>query len=889
MYLSERGDWTHEIAELIHHGQQCLADHISISLKLKLKSAEGTPKTSYYKMDHRLLEDPNTLATAADIWDAHPWIRDSRKKWNLAWGRIRTFMRGMTKNQKVEDSRLLELQNQVAACRMTVTETSSPLNQELLQTAIDKLREREDQEARIWKSRSRSKWAEQGEAPTRYYFQLAKAKFARETITSLEAPDGTIKDEPRDIQRIIKTHYEELFREESTSEAALQDRRAALQLLQQRISEQQKNELEEEPLTAEVEANIAGMQDEKAPGIDGLTVEVVRKLWWKVKNNCMAMVITFWRKKEISERDTRGVIKLLPKSENRKLIKNWRPITLMTFTYKLVSRIMATRIKALVPNLVDQQQTGFVAGRNITENVLALKLGQEWAAISGQDAVFVKFDFMKAFDRVNHDYLWETLQQMNFGADTIRRIKRLVLQGSSTVHCNGAFTETKEEYFEAIREVIQRFEHISGARLNLQKSIVMPLTPHAGANWLGNTGCEIAGEGQDFTYLGVISGCTLDERKIADEIIRKVSSKISHWSTRWLAQPGRIILLKHILAAMLTYQLISVGMTEQGISGFEALCRNFIWGWNSEGNPKKALIAWWKVSLKKDDGGIGWTTIRAIALQMKNASHILCNKDCEWVDLAKSMIRSQLAKGSNRRERRFWSPQEALLLLTQLRIPKAPTQSPVDKPLQETKGWHWTGTEKGRFSWHQTSKFWSNLLYSKTPLADELSPRWQTMDTEDKWRGRWRRIWKVKLSYRIKLWWWKMYHKGFFTGRYAARINIDNGIYHSCRREVETMDHLWWQCTRGTRRNQQFIQLVIPPVDRGRIHSLLDLIDYATEDPEKRLSVAAATFALLRQRWNERCTLIFRKKRFQMPLQHILREALHESRHLPPDSSRKKC
>ncbi|KAL3681488.1 hypothetical protein R1sor_024444 [Riccia sorocarpa] len=312
---------------------------------------------------------------------------------------------------------------------------------------------------------------------------------------------------------------------------------------------------------------------------------------------------------------------------------------------------------------------------------------------------------------------------------------------------------------------------------------------------------------------------------------------------------------------------------------------------------EKALIAWWKFALKKEDGGLSWTPIKdkVIALQMRNVSHILENKGCEWVDLVKSMLRSQLSKGANKKERRYWSPQEALLLLTQLRIPKAPvlsrmpknwfivrkrlkrngspqevpvtfsiqqlvqlaclytndgkewvpiavrmlaalkitesihlrtqeggwksiitlgfihrkewlavelwcarlwdrwmrSQKPVNKPLQDAVGCQWLNTEEGNFTWKRSTKFWTNFLYAQTPLADELNPRWLTKDREDVWKRRWRNIWRNKLSYRTKIWWWKIYHKGFFTGRHAARINVDTGICHNCRREVETINHLW--------------------------------------------------------------------------------------------------
>ncbi|KAL3699438.1 hypothetical protein R1sor_017460 [Riccia sorocarpa] len=73
----------------------------------------------------------------------------------------------------------------------------------------------------------------------------------------------------------------------------------------------------------------------------------------------------------------------------------------------------------------------------------------------------------------------------------------------------------------------------------------------------GADNCEIAGQGRSFEYLGVAISSPVDEKAITEEIVTKLMKKLKHWSNRLLSWPAKTILLKHVLAATLLYQLMS--------------------------------------------------------------------------------------------------------------------------------------------------------------------------------------------------------------------------------------------------------------------------------------------------------------------------------------------
>lgn len=88
-----------------------------------------------------------------------------------------------------------------------------------------------------------------------------------------------------------------------------------------------------------------------------------------------------------------GVIQLIPKDHGD---LSWRPITMVTMTYKVVSKLLANWLKPLIPKLVDSQQTSFVSGRSTTNNLLAFRLGEEFAKTSNQKIALLKVHFVKA-------------------------------------------------------------------------------------------------------------------------------------------------------------------------------------------------------------------------------------------------------------------------------------------------------------------------------------------------------------------------------------------------------------------------------------------------------------------------------------------------------------
>ena len=112
-----------------------------------------------------------------------------------------------------------------------------------------------------------------------------------------------------------------------------------------------------------------------------------------------------------------GSISVLYKKKDRKDIRNYRPITLLNCDYKILTRILNTRILKVLRTAAAVDNTGFVPGRSILDNTRLLTLLQAVVEEREGEGAMIFLDFEKAFDTVSHELLVEAIDRMGFGPD----------------------------------------------------------------------------------------------------------------------------------------------------------------------------------------------------------------------------------------------------------------------------------------------------------------------------------------------------------------------------------------------------------------------------------------------------------------------------------------
>ena len=183
---------------------------------------------------------------------------------------------------------------------------------------------------------------------------------------------------------------------------------------------------------------LKSFSNNKSPGNDGLTKEFYETFWEELKQPFMNSLNQAKVSKKLATSQRQVVIKLLEKKDkDKRLISNWRPISLLNVDYKIISKILASRLKKVLPNLISSQQTAYVAQRCINESG---RLISDLLSVTKKMKVkgyLVTINIEKAFDSLDDTFLISALETFGFGKAFIDRIKIVLNEQKSYVIIEG--------------------------------------------------------------------------------------------------------------------------------------------------------------------------------------------------------------------------------------------------------------------------------------------------------------------------------------------------------------------------------------------------------------------------------------------------------------------
>jgi hypothetical protein len=274
-----------------------------------------------------------------------------------------------------------------------------------------------DELGKIWaleeikvRQRSRDRNILEGDRNTAYFQAIANRRSRRKRVDRLVGPNGIVEDQSGMI-KIAVDFYKNLFGAEEDVGITLGPDFWELRDL---VS-QEENEMLCAPFSEkEIREAIFSSYAEGAPGPDGLPFLFYQKFWEILKTDLASMFEEFHKRKLDLYRLNFAMLTLIPKIEEARDMKHFRPISLINCSFKIFSKVMTGRLGGVSQRLVSHNQSAFIKGRYILESVVTAHEVVHSVHKSQQPGIILKLDYEKAYDRVSWSFLFRMMAVRGF-------------------------------------------------------------------------------------------------------------------------------------------------------------------------------------------------------------------------------------------------------------------------------------------------------------------------------------------------------------------------------------------------------------------------------------------------------------------------------------------
>ena len=517
--------------------------------------------------------------------------------------------------------------------------------------------------------RAKAEIVDDGEYNTKLFKSIEKSTQTKNTICELKDDNGNeIQDQGEMLKHMCK-FFNGLYKARNVSNDKINKALNSVNV-KDKLTMQEKETLERQPELTEIENAMNRIKENKSPGLDGIPIELYRTFWHILKIPYMNMIQECAVKGMLPYTTRTSVLSLIYKKGDRKELKNYRPLSLSNTDYKIIANVMSDRLNRIMSKLVSNDQSGYIKGRNITTSVRQILDIYEYCENTNTSGAIICIDFEKAFDSIEHKFLYKVLEKFNFGSEFISWIKLLYTEPKFKIKNNGWISEDcfmnrgvrqgcsmsallfilvveilaqsikQNEKIEGIIigntehkicqyaddstifiktlksigyliETFDSFATVAGLKLNMTK------TKGILVGGLKDSGLrkyqEILFTGNPVKCLGIYIGHNKEKTKKEnwDSKIESIKRIISYWNNRRLSLFAKIKVIKTYVISKIAFVASVIEMPDEIVKSLKTICYNYLWG------GKRDKIKRTTITANRDDGGLKMIDIDAYITSLK--------------------------------------------------------------------------------------------------------------------------------------------------------------------------------------------------------------------------------------------------------------------------------
>lgn len=788
---------------------------LKVEYRQKSSRTKSDPKKSHWKLNASLLKEKEYTELITNLisktFENNLNYQDPLQRWEIFKNKVKK--QSITYSIKKEKNKR-KLQNDLEL-KKNSTENNEKI--EHLQREIDWY---ENQGARI---RAKMPQIEQDEEPTKEFFKSEEHIQVKNKLDTLQKPNGQLTSDAMEIKNMVKKKYDELWGIRHPINLP-----KLKEILTHFKSSRPPFNVSHSQLISvkEVEEALKNTKKEKSPGTDGIPYEYYKHFWSNLKYHITDVLNNIFLQNKLTSTMEIALVSLIPKKGNLHDLQNWRPISLLNSDYKILSKILSSRVKNFLKLIISKEQKCGIPGRRIEEVHLNIEAVLSESSRSEIPITLLTIDQSKAFDKVSQTFLFQSMEALGIDENTIKWTKILyknprsiiqitkslctepvliksgIRQGcplSMLLYIIGSeilnylvkinveiapyhlgkesillqqyaddttFILTTPEKINSVYKIYETFEKISGQKINRNKTEALA-TYYEDQLYIENNHPEIK-ISNNISILGMPFSTNMNENPWAQKFF-KIKSIVQCHESRNLTLIGKNIIinsliLPHILTLARIYPI-----TKDFKKNIEHILYQFLWKPSLVENIKRTSL-----QCIKSEGGIGAISLNAIESAALLERLILLTKKLDkdesdfWIKKAKMELSYNIKlldkKLFTNAEKHYPHPNKVYKIITK-NLKKVPTE----------------------YEWKEGS--FKSLRKIFLPKQDNNFNR-ECKNLEIINCSRFYTHSEKEVTLRI-------IHNGYFWGQWRQRVGFTTMFKNKCnfcKEEPDNLEHLFTEC-----------------------------------------------------------------------------------------------